>query len=1216
MNKFSQKKFWIALVAVITLLVTTVPMIFAQSGTNPTFTVAFTDEEGNALTSAHTGDEIYVTASVENLQSETKIYSLDYAVFFDDSQIETSEGLNFATCLNKATGAPLSLADLVLLNESDASFLMGVASTGGLTDNGILYQVPVTVKDTAVGTLKLEQLVKAATIGGDTSTIPAIGIKDTSTSNKVTVIPTLESISAPDQVLAPNETYTPSEVTATYVNGQTALLSEDDVTFTPENIDTTDSAVWGTTIPVTATYTEDGVKKMALYNVTVEKGLESIAVKDDQTTITLDINDVYMEPTIVATYSDGTTAEVNATFDTTPDTSNAGTTKITATYTENGVTETCQFDVVVKALESISVPKESMSVPLNGAYTPQEVTATYTDGSTAIIDAAQVNFTTVDLTKVGKTTVSVSYTEAGIEKTTSYEVTVYAGVSKIEASDVSLKVGDTYEVPDVTATYTDGSTKDVTADTSFDPETVDTSKDNTGSPVTVTATYMDDHNNTVDTTFTVTVEKELASISVPKDSLSIPLNGTYTPQAVTATYTNSTSHTVMADFNPTTINTAVAGTTTVNVSYTEAGIEKTTEYDVIVYTGVSKIEASDVSLKVGDTYKVPDVTATYTDGTTKDVTADTSFDPETVDTSKDNTASPVTVTATYKDEHNNTVDTTFTVTVEKELSSISVPKDSLSIPLNGDYTPQEVTATYTDGSTAIIDADQVDFTSVDLTKAGTITVTVSYKEAGIEKTTSYDVTVYTGVSKIEASDVSLKVGDTYEVPVVTATYTDGSTKDVTADTSFDPETVDTSKDNAASPVTVKATYKDEHNNTVDTTFTVTVEKELASISVAEDSLNIAQNATYTPQEVTATYTDGSKKVVTATFDQTVDTSVVGTTTVDVSYEEDSIKVTTNYDVNVYAFVKKIEANNVTLKVGETYEVPEVTATDSNGDTKKVTASFDPETVDTSKDNTASPVTVTATYTDQHNNTVTTTFTVTVEKELDKIGVPKDSLYYIIDETFVPQTVTATYTDGTEEVVNATMTPLTVDMSQVGTTDIMLSYTYDGIEKTTTYKVIVANKVKIDQSVSKNVKQGETPDLDGQVFTGVLIDKDGNPILDEETGEQKTFTITYDASKDMQILNFDPNTVGTQTYDIMGVDENGDAFILKDAVEITVEESEEISSDTTDTTTTEKTDISQTTDNANTGVEEKSNTPMIIALIIIALLAVGFLIYRQKKQNKK
>lgn len=120
-----------------------------------------------------------------------------------------------------------------------------------------------------------------------------------------------------------------------------------------------------------------------------------------------------------------TTAEV-AGYSVTPSVLLDGTTKVTITYSEMGETRTAEIPVTVThKLESIAITTNPTKVTYEYGdtlvTTGMVVTATYSDTKTAAV-AGSVSPTT--LNTVGTQVITVTYTENGVTKTTTFPVTV------------------------------------------------------------------------------------------------------------------------------------------------------------------------------------------------------------------------------------------------------------------------------------------------------------------------------------------------------------------------------------------------------------------------------------------------------------------------------------------------------------------------------------------------------------------------------------------------------------------------------------------------------------------------------------------------------------------------------------------------------------------------------------------------------------------------
>ena len=134
--------------------------------------------------------------------------------------------------------------------------------------------------------------------------------------------------------------------------------------------------------------------------------------------------------------------------------------RVTATY---GSTE-LQSEAVTITLAAVdAVTLSSIAIttkPTTLTYTVGDtfstdgmvVTATYSDGNTEEIKLEDLECSSPDMTTAGTKTVTVSYTESGVTKTDTFEITVNAEASKL--TDVSLAVDKTTIDAEGTATFT------------------------------------------------------------------------------------------------------------------------------------------------------------------------------------------------------------------------------------------------------------------------------------------------------------------------------------------------------------------------------------------------------------------------------------------------------------------------------------------------------------------------------------------------------------------------------------------------------------------------------------------------------------------------------------------------------------------------------------------------------------------------------------------
>lgn len=353
---------------------------------------------------------------------------------------------------------------------------------------------------------------------------------------------------------------------------------------------------------VNISYTENGIIKTVEQPITVnKKQLLGIKIKQEPK------NKIYGEGTnfetedmkVEAIYDNGKSEEVSNYEVINGENLKLGQTIVTISYMEDGVTKTTTQDITVvkKAISEIKVTKE----PIKTIYTEGQnfesegmvVTAIYNEGSTKEI----TDYTVIDKDNLilGKTNVTISYTENEVTKTTTQDITVVRKeLSSIivtkEPSKINYIEGEDFEDNgiEVTAIYNNGSTVKLNK---YNYRIID--KDNLVlGQMNVTISYTE-NKVTKTTTQYITVEaKKLWSINITK----VPTKTNYieeqnfdaTGMIVMATYNNRrvkelTNYTVVDGKNLT------IGKTSVTISYTENGVTKTVEQPITV-TGKGKNE--------------------------------------------------------------------------------------------------------------------------------------------------------------------------------------------------------------------------------------------------------------------------------------------------------------------------------------------------------------------------------------------------------------------------------------------------------------------------------------------------------------------------------------------------------------------------------------------------------------------------------------------------
>lgn len=183
---------------------------------------------------------------------------------------------------------------------------------------------------------------------------------------------------------------------------------------------------------------------------------------------------------------------------------------------------------------------------------------------------------------------------------------------------------------------------------------------------------------------------------------------------------------------------------------------------------------------------------------------------------------------------------TYEAAASSPLASIAVSGNyPTSFYVNDEFSHEGavVTATYEDASTKDVSASAT-FSTPDMTSTGKKTVTVSYTEGEVTKTTTYDITVnarpaLTSIALSGTYTTIFEQGSTFnhDGVVVTATYADNSTKDVTADATFSTPDMTTL---GTQPVTVSYT---ENEITKSTSYDITINEYVQPTNISINNWN-------------------------------------------------------------------------------------------------------------------------------------------------------------------------------------------------------------------------------------------------------------------------------------------------------------------------------------------------------------------------------------------
>lgn len=276
----------------------------------------------------------------------------------------------------------------------------------------------------------------------------------------------------------------------------------------------------------------------------VPKSISSIAVKTAPTKTSYEAGECF-NPTglvITATYSDNSSKDISyasesESFSFSPSTSTVLTTSDTSvTITYSG--KTCSQAITVsaaKVLSSISISGYTTSFVEGDTFAfGGTVTANYTDSTSANVTAS-ATFSGYNMTTLGNQTVTISYTQGGVTKTTTYGITIGMGtLSSISVTGMTTNYikNNAFSFDGTcTATFANGYQKSVTPTSVTSPD-MSVAGDKT---ITVSFTY---NGNTRTTSYNITVASNRTVI----ETTTTTVNSTITwPSSATPSISGSIS---------------------------------------------------------------------------------------------------------------------------------------------------------------------------------------------------------------------------------------------------------------------------------------------------------------------------------------------------------------------------------------------------------------------------------------------------------------------------------------------------------------------------------------------------------------------------------------------------------------------------------------------------------------------------------------------------
>lgn len=558
---------------------------------------------------------------------------------------------------------------------------------------------------------------------------------------------------------------------------------------------------------------------------------------------------------------------------------------------------------LIPTVNSIEVVEGSVPTQVKIGQTPDfsgiKVIATYSDGSTQEVGFANVTLSQLDTTTAGSKFVTVTY--QGIS--TKFEVTVVDPEATATVTAIKIvpkSISEKYyigQAPDysglqVEATYSTGSVRALpAADYTYTP--IDTT---TMGKKTFTVTY------TANPTLTDSIEVEVINIKSMTVVTGTVKNKIFVGEVlntsaieVVVKYDDGTEEIVnIADLVVGTVDTTTYGKKTLAVTY--KGV--TIQYPVEVVGAVSlKVNQGSCPNKVmyGATLDTSNIAAllTYSDNTEKALTkADLTLG--TIDTTSVGTQA---LTVSYGG-----LSTTVDVTVVG-VQSFTVVNGTLATEiLKGnaiDTSAAQIIVTYTDATTAPVDADEITFGDFEVNAPGEQALAIIY----LNKKQDHIIKV------CEVFDIRVEDVETRNVPAGTpidltnmkvyGVYNDSAETEVllTTGISTNVESLDI---NSEEDKTLVVSYVGEYGTFSKNVVISTTAPLLSGIRITAYKTYVGLGGTYDPALVVyADYAnDTSEKLTTGYSVSAVNTATAGNVTLTVTYTEGGIEKADSVTVKV------------------------------------------------------------------------------------------------------------------------------------------------------------------------------------------------------------------------------------------------------------------------------------------------------------------------------
>ena len=877
-------------------------------------------------------------------------------------------------------------------------------------------------------------------------------------------------------------------------------------TITSNMVSGFNSSKENTALPLTVSYTENGITKTTTYNVSVEDQVTAIRInKTPKTKYKYNENlDVTTGQLEITKGSGTTTIPITSNMVTGYDKTKLGDQELTVTY--GGKTQ--KYTVNVKDyVTGISI-------------TPNAITGTYNDEIEKLINDNDISYT-------------VTYAKAGAKSPVALTESMVTGYNKTSLTDQNL-----------TVTYTDQDTNSYTNGKTFTTN-LSVKLENEISKVTITKPTKTEYNH-----------GDQIDLTGGKITLTYTDGTTKEEPITSATITEKDGG--APNMSPTSEEYGSGNTVSKTLTFkytTQNGVTGTVDYPITIKDYIKSITMHTTPTKIK--YNVNDA-LDVTNGEIKIIKASgiaeiKELTEEMVsgfDSSKENTALPLTVSYT---ENGITKTTTYNVSVEDQVTAIRInktPKTKYKYNENLDVTTGQLEITKGSGTTTIpITSNMV--TGYDKTKLGDQELTVTYGG----KTQKYTVNVKDYVTGISITPNA-----------ITGTYNDEIEKLINDnDISY---TVTYAKAGAKSPVALTesmvtgynktsltdqnltVTYTDQDTNsytngkTFTTNLSVKLENEISKVTITKPTkteYNHGDQIDLTGGKITLTYTDGTTKeepITSATITEkdggalnmnpTIseygkDNKVSKTLTLKYT-ANNGIIGTTSYPITITNTIQSVAIETLPTKVK--YNVKETL--DTTGGKLKITRATGTTEIiditkemisgfDSSKENTKLPLTISYT---ENGITKTTTFTVSVEDPITSMVMkttPKTEYKYGEPLDLSTGVITVVRPSGTEEKQITEEMVTGYEPTKIGAQE--LTITYGGQE--------LKYKVNVKDYITGIIL---TPPTKVKYEYGEALDLTGGNVQEVMASGVTTSKVALTDSQ-ITISGYNPKQEGAQTIDV-------------------------------------------------------------------------------------